>query len=142
MLININKKSKRQNRFKCIFVINHTGFLSLALLVLLQPMVKSEERSSSERIQRALPQLQSQLHIDDAKQSWEAGSIADPFGSASIESSNYQGLVGRPGIDFPVLTHIPRTVFECENHGNGYFADLEARCQVSACVLFDCLVFV
>ncbi|XP_035796154.1 uncharacterized protein LOC118468934 [Anopheles albimanus] len=105
-------------------------WLYFALLVLLQPMVKSEERSSSERIQRALPQLQSQLHIDDAKQSWEAGSIADPFGSASIESSNYQGLVGRPGIDFPVLTHIPRTVFECENHGNGYFADLEARCQV------------
>ncbi|XP_050085073.1 uncharacterized protein LOC126570958 [Anopheles aquasalis] len=102
-------------------------WLCFALLVLLQPM----ERASSERIQRALPPLQSQLHTEtDAKQSWEAGSIADPFGSASIENSNYQGLVGRPGIDFPVLTHIPRTVFECENHGNGYFADLEARCQV------------
>uniref|UniRef100_A0A182KC07 Chitin-binding type-2 domain-containing protein n=1 Tax=Anopheles christyi TaxID=43041 RepID=A0A182KC07_9DIPT len=43
---------------------------------------------------------------------------------------SYQGLVGRPGIDFPVLTHIPKTVFDCKNHGNGYFADLETRCQV------------
>ncbi|EDO63488.1 AGAP010302-PA, partial [Anopheles gambiae str. PEST] len=43
---------------------------------------------------------------------------------------SYQGLVGRPGIDFPVLTHIPNTVFDCKNHGNGYFADLETRCQV------------
>ncbi|XP_035909266.1 serine-rich adhesin for platelets isoform X2 [Anopheles stephensi] len=43
---------------------------------------------------------------------------------------SYQGLVGRPGIDFPVLTHIPKTIFDCKNHGNGYFADLETRCQV------------
>uniref|UniRef100_A0AAG5D656 Chitin-binding type-2 domain-containing protein n=1 Tax=Anopheles atroparvus TaxID=41427 RepID=A0AAG5D656_ANOAO len=46
------------------------------------------------------------------------------------EADSYQGLVGRPGIDFPVLTQIPRTVFDCKNHGNGYFADLETRCQV------------
>ncbi|XP_049537887.1 uncharacterized protein LOC125952464 [Anopheles darlingi] len=100
-------------------------WLYFVLLVLLQPMVESMERASLKRIQR-----KAQLQEEDAKQGWEAGSIADPFGSASIENSNYQGLVGRPGIDFPVLTHIPRTVFECENHGNGYFADLEARCQV------------
>uniref|UniRef100_A0A8W7PSI7 Chitin-binding type-2 domain-containing protein n=1 Tax=Anopheles coluzzii TaxID=1518534 RepID=A0A8W7PSI7_ANOCL len=48
----------------------------------------------------------------------------------SAEMDSYQGLVGRPGIDFPVLTHIPNTVFDCKNHGNGYFADLETRCQV------------
>uniref|UniRef100_A0A182NVL9 Chitin-binding type-2 domain-containing protein n=1 Tax=Anopheles dirus TaxID=7168 RepID=A0A182NVL9_9DIPT len=47
-----------------------------------------------------------------------------------VEMDSYQGLVGRPGIDFPVLTHIPRTVFDCKSHGNGYFADLETRCQV------------
>ncbi|KFB45546.1 hypothetical protein ZHAS_00013494 [Anopheles sinensis] len=49
---------------------------------------------------------------------------------ASTEADSYQGLVGRPGIDFPVLTQIPRTIFDCKNHGNGYFADLETRCQV------------
>ncbi|XP_053674041.1 uncharacterized protein LOC128724337 [Anopheles nili] len=50
--------------------------------------------------------------------------------ASSVEMDSYQGLVGRPGIDFPVLTEIPRTVFDCKNHGNGYFADLETRCQV------------
>ncbi|XP_031621716.1 mucin-5AC isoform X2 [Contarinia nasturtii] len=42
----------------------------------------------------------------------------------------YQGVVGRPGIDFPVLTSIPQTTFNCRDFGNGYFADLETECQV------------
>lgn len=42
----------------------------------------------------------------------------------------YQGVVGRPGIDFPVLTGIPQTTFNCRMVGNGYFADLETECQV------------
>lgn len=42
----------------------------------------------------------------------------------------YQGVVGRPGIDFPVLTGIPQTTFNCRDVGNGYFADLETECQV------------
>ncbi|XP_052863907.1 uncharacterized protein LOC128270538 [Anopheles cruzii] len=65
-----------------------------------------------------------------AIQNSETTSPINIFDTASIESNNYKGLVGRPGIDFPVLTHIPGTVFQCENHGNGYFADLETRCQV------------
>lgn len=43
----------------------------------------------------------------------------------------YQGVVGRPGIDFPVLTRIPQTSFNCRKIGNGYFADLETDCQVT-----------
>lgn len=42
----------------------------------------------------------------------------------------YQGVVGRPGVDFPVLTGIPQTAFNCRKFGNGYFADLETECQV------------
>lgn len=42
----------------------------------------------------------------------------------------YQGVVGRPGIDFPVMTGIPQTTFNCRDFGNGYFADLETECQV------------
>lgn len=42
----------------------------------------------------------------------------------------YQGVVGRPGVDFPVLTAIPQTMFSCRDVGNGYFADLETECQV------------
>jgi hypothetical protein len=43
----------------------------------------------------------------------------------------YQGVLGRPGVDFPVMTTIPKTDFDCKNLGNGYFADLETSCQVS-----------
>lgn len=47
----------------------------------------------------------------------------------------YQGVLGKPGIDFPVMTTIPKTKFDCRNLGNGYFADLETSCQVSPTLL-------
>lgn len=43
----------------------------------------------------------------------------------------YQGVLGRAGVDFPVLTGIPNTNFKCRDVGNGYFADLDTDCQVS-----------
>jgi hypothetical protein len=43
----------------------------------------------------------------------------------------YQGVLGRPGVDFPVMTTIPKTNFDCRSLGNGYFADLETSCQVT-----------
>lgn len=47
----------------------------------------------------------------------------------------YQGVVGRPGTDFPVLTSIPQTTFNCKSVGNGYFADLETECQVNLSII-------
>lgn len=47
----------------------------------------------------------------------------------------YQGVVGRPGVDFPVMTGIPQTSFNCRKFGNGYFADLETECQVNSLIL-------
>lgn len=51
-------------------------------------------------------------------------------GSRADGIDNYQGVIGRPGIDFPVLTDIPSTKFNCQQYGNGYFADLDTKCQV------------
>lgn len=51
-----------------------------------------------------------------------------------VDLENYQGVLGRPGVDFPVLTGIPKTNFSCKEYGNGYFADLETDCQV--CLIF------
>lgn len=50
--------------------------------------------------------------------------------STNVDFENYQGVVGRPGIDFPILTGIPNTNFNCRQYGNGYFADLDTKCQV------------
>ncbi|XP_023290507.1 uncharacterized protein LOC105697880 [Orussus abietinus] len=40
------------------------------------------------------------------------------------------GVVGQPGVDFPVLTSIPPTSFSCRELKGGYYADLETSCQV------------
>lgn len=42
----------------------------------------------------------------------------------------YQGVEGKPGVDFPILSHIPRTSFSCRDVESGYYADLETDCQV------------
>ncbi|TMW50067.1 hypothetical protein DOY81_004877, partial [Sarcophaga bullata] len=47
-----------------------------------------------------------------------------------VDYEVYQGVVGRPGIDFPIYPRIPKTSFSCKSYGNGYFADMETDCQV------------
>ncbi|KAL9895739.1 chitin-binding domain protein thawb isoform 1-T5 [Glossina fuscipes fuscipes] len=47
-----------------------------------------------------------------------------------VDYEVYQGVVGRPGIDFPIYPRIPKTSFSCRTYGNGYFADMETDCQV------------
>ncbi|XP_017776980.1 PREDICTED: mucin-5AC [Nicrophorus vespilloides] len=42
----------------------------------------------------------------------------------------YQGVEGRPGVDFPIYSRIPRTTFSCKEVESGYYADLETDCQV------------
>lgn len=76
------------------------------------------------------------MHIEEELTSEEIGGPHDvkkrrtdnAFDDSDYEV--YQGVVGRPGIDFPVLAGIPQTTFNCRKFGNGYFADLETQCQV------------
>uniref|UniRef100_A0A2A4K726 Chitin-binding type-2 domain-containing protein n=1 Tax=Heliothis virescens TaxID=7102 RepID=A0A2A4K726_HELVI len=42
----------------------------------------------------------------------------------------YQGVIGRSGVDFPAYPNIPHTGFNCKNVPTGYYADLETDCQV------------
>lgn len=55
--------------------------------------------------------------------------------SADNDPEIYQGVLGRPGVDFPVMRVIPKTNFDCQSLGNGYFADLETSCQVSLTII-------
>lgn len=42
------------------------------------------------------------------------------------------GVMGRPGVDFPILPSIPRTDFSCKKmKKSGYYADPETDCQVN-----------
>lgn len=75
------------------------------------------------------------VHIEEELTSEEIGkkhNLSKRRTSAFDDSDYevYQGVVGRPGIDFPILSGIPQTTFNCRKFGNGYFADLETDCQV------------
>ncbi|XP_039437304.2 uncharacterized protein LOC120418846 isoform X2 [Culex pipiens pallens] len=39
-------------------------------------------------------------------------------------------LPGEPDVDYPILGRIPETSFKCQGRHDGYYADVEARCQV------------
>ncbi|XP_050076614.1 serine-rich adhesin for platelets [Anopheles maculipalpis] len=108
---------------------HYTLFIRLVcpVLVILSELTSIEGNSKS--TQRNLFRVPSRRAPRSALvEENDSGTATNAFADGEMDS--YQGLVGRPGIDFPVLTHIPKTIFDCKNHGNGYFADLETRCQV------------
>lgn len=39
-------------------------------------------------------------------------------------------IPGKPESDYPTFTTIPQTAFDCKGQTPGYYADIEARCQV------------
>ncbi|XP_072929221.1 uncharacterized protein [Epargyreus clarus] len=66
-------------------------------------------------------------HLDDYPLS---GSTSQRF-PLPITSDDEGGTPGRPGVDYPILTVIPPTKFNCKTQRyKGFFADPETRCQV------------
>lgn len=96
-------------------------------------MIRTSAKSLAERAGAA----QYAVHIEEELPPGEIGGRHDLRKRLSDENvfddsdyEIYQGVVGRPGIDFPVHSGIPQTTFNCRKFGNGYFADLETECQV------------
>lgn len=47
------------------------------------------------------------------------------------EGGDYSAIPGIPDIDYPILSYIPQTNFNCDvQQLPGYYADVEARCQI------------
>ncbi|KPM04522.1 hypothetical protein QR98_0029710 [Sarcoptes scabiei] len=56
--------------------------------------------------------------------------IEDQHSHLSLEKIDYiPGIPGKPWKDYPIYSEIPKTSFKC-NGSYGYFADVEAGCQV------------
>lgn len=96
-------------------------------------IIRTSAKSLAERAGAA----QYAVHIEEELTPEEIGGPHDVKKRRTTDNSFddtdyevYQGVVGRPGIDFPVLAGIPQTTFNCRRFGNGYFADLETQCQV------------
>ena len=62
------------------------------------------------------------------------GGCCRPYHSSS--SGEWDITPGEPGSDYPVLTHIPPTGFQCKDRLSGYYADIDTRCQVSTSIIF------
>jgi hypothetical protein len=59
-------------------------------------------------------------------------SLEDNVNEAGIGWRLEDALPGSPGSDYPTYASIPRTSFDCKSHQwPGYYADVEAQCQVS-----------
>lgn len=98
-------------------------------------MIRTSAKSLAERTGAA----QYAVHIEEELSPDEISSPHDLrkrlsneniFDESDYEIGQVAGIVGRPGIDFPILIGIPKTSFSCHDVGNGYFADLETQCQV------------
>lgn len=122
------------------FIIIHLLWLSLFLnlnlffVLFLVQIIRTSAKSLAERAGAA----QYAVHIEEELSPEEIGNKHDLRKRLSDENAFddsdyeiYQGVVGRPGVDFPVMTGIPQTTFNCRKFGNGYFADLETECQVN-----------
>ncbi|XP_052898165.1 uncharacterized protein LOC128304955 [Anopheles moucheti] len=51
-------------------------------------------------------------------------------GGGSTTDRLRSALPGEPDVDYPILGSIPTTQFSCDKRHHGYYADVEARCQV------------
>ncbi|KAI5646940.1 chitin binding peritrophin-A domain-containing protein [Phthorimaea operculella] len=68
-------------------------------------------------------------HLDDLPP-LSPGSSSQRF-PLQVHSDDEGGTPGRPGEDYPILTTIPPTSFDCKSQRyKGFFADPETRCQV------------
>ncbi|KAF5295117.1 hypothetical protein FQA39_LY13268 [Lamprigera yunnana] len=67
------------------------------------------------------------IHTTNLENSNSADSITEIFPANTPEG----GTPGKPGIDYPILTHIPPTNFDCQTQRyKGFFADPATNCQV------------
>uniref|UniRef100_A0A182NK95 Chitin-binding type-2 domain-containing protein n=1 Tax=Anopheles dirus TaxID=7168 RepID=A0A182NK95_9DIPT len=51
-------------------------------------------------------------------------------GAVSTKDRLRSALPGEPDVDYPILGSVPATQFSCDKRHHGYYADVEARCQV------------
>lgn len=66
-------------------------------------------------------------HLDD----FHMGGGSTQTFPLQVNSDDEGGTPGKPGVDYPILTVIPETSFDCKTQRyKGFFADPETRCQV------------
>lgn len=52
------------------------------------------------------------------------------YGNNNDIDDEFAAIPGVPGVDYPIFAQTPPTTFDCRQQLPGYYADVEARCQV------------
>jgi len=79
---------------------------------------------------QAQAQPQPQPHSHHNSSVWSSRSAHIGLASLPPDSDN-DGIPGRAGLEYPVLSSVPPTSFSCSKQPlNGYYADTETACQV------------
>uniref|UniRef100_A0A182IZC0 Uncharacterized protein n=1 Tax=Anopheles atroparvus TaxID=41427 RepID=A0A182IZC0_ANOAO len=89
-----------------------------------RPLTSSiTDQTVSPNVARSLPSsgLRSATNGRSSSPSSGGGSSTDRLRSA---------LPGEPDVDYPIFGSVPETTFSCDKRHHGYYADVEARCQV------------
>ncbi|XP_021699673.1 uncharacterized protein LOC5578264 [Aedes aegypti] len=82
----------------------------------------------SYQIQSGVPQIGSRIPTGGKRQNFD--STRDPAQKVGLGYNLRSALPGEPDVDYPILGRIPDTSFKCHGRRDGYYADVEARCQV------------
>lgn len=87
---------------------------------------------SSSPTERSVSQTTVRQHRPSTSNETSAGRGRAHIGLASLPpDSDNDGIPGRAGVEYPVLSSVPPTSFSCSKQPlNGYYADTETACQV------------
>ncbi|CAG2160247.1 unnamed protein product [Oppiella nova] len=64
------------------------------------------------------------------RKSVQSLTASDSIPKPTVNKLSKDRRIGIPGKDYPTLTSVPRTGFDCKDLNNGVYADVETGCQV------------
>ncbi|XP_050348990.1 uncharacterized protein LOC126772640 [Nymphalis io] len=129
-VLNTLKANNKPNEMEPVVVSSPKPFENSEKSVKIKPSIISSTTSAPQDLYEepylAPIDVPSQ-HLDD----YPTGGASTQRFPLPVTSDEEGGTPGRPGIDYPILTLIPPTKFDCKTQRyKGFFADTETRCQV------------
>ncbi|XP_046751433.1 mucin-5AC isoform X2 [Diprion similis] len=103
-------------------------FTLLCLIAAIVASVRCKTKAQDDDQRARLPEFLTELDLASVEASQEDVESLKTVVKRLAPAKN--GVMGQPGVDFPVLTTIPATKFSCRGLKGGYYADPETNCQV------------
>uniref|UniRef100_A0AAG5D3T4 Chitin-binding type-2 domain-containing protein n=2 Tax=Anopheles atroparvus TaxID=41427 RepID=A0AAG5D3T4_ANOAO len=97
-----------------------------------KPAANRQQRplTSSITDQTVSPNVARSLPSSGLRFATNGRSSSPSSGGGSSTDRLRSALPGEPDVDYPIFGSVPETTFSCDKRHHGYYADVEARCQV------------